>query len=262
MSSPTTLKFSPTGLLKTLGHGVLAFFRDDIELKRDPSGVKVVLQAPPPKPSQREMREQAMARRETEEFALMRRQLADLLDELPESRAALKHLVFVEQALAKRGLKALHKLPLEVLEKALLQLEGLVTNWSPVGLASLRSKMAVAIIDREHRHPEAEADAGRTAAVIDSPPEETLAPAPVAAVNEDDDEALAAAYAALGHLAPVALPMDLRDGCPPQEPARSQVEVQPELHSPSARAVGRDTARAFAHSLPPAETIELRTLPP
>jgi hypothetical protein len=100
--------------------------------------------------------------------------------------------------------------------------------------------MAVAIIDREHRNPEAEADAYRTAAVMDSVPEASIGPEP----EGNEDEALAAAYAALGHLAPAA----------------AEVEVQSELHSPSARGVGRDAARAFSHSLPPAENIQLRTL--
>jgi len=240
MSRSPKKKFSTTRLLRTLGQGVVAFFRNDIELKRDPSGVKVVLQSQPPKPSKRQSREQASAKRESEELQLMRSQLAELLDELPETRPALKYLVFVEHAIAKRGLKALHKLPVDVLEKALLQLEGLVTNWSPVGLASLRSKVAVAIIDREHRNPEAEADAYRTAAVMDSLPEEAAAPEP----DGNEDEALAAAYAALGHLAPAA----------------AEVEVQSELHSPSARGVGREAARAFSNSLPPAENIQLRTL--
>lgn len=230
------------GLLKTLGQGVVAFFRNDIELKRDPGGVKVVLQAPPPKPGKRTRGEIATVKRETEELQLMRRQLAELLDALPETRATLKHLVFVEHAVGKSGLKALNKLPLDVLEKALLQFEGLVTNWSPVGLASLRSKMAVAIMDREHHppEPEPEGDADRTEAVLDSRPDEAAVPEPDA--NEGD--ALAAAYAALGHLAPAA----------------AEVELQSELHSPSARAVGREVARAFSNSLPPAEPIELRTL--
>ena len=240
MSRSPKKKFSATRLLRILGQGVVAFFRNDIELKRDPSGVKVVLQAQPPKPSKRQTREQEAAKRETQELQLMRDQLAALLDELPETRSALRHLVFVEHAIAKRGLKALHKVPLDVLEKALLQLEGLVTNWSPAGLAGLRSKMAVAIIDREHRNPEAEADAYRTAAVMDSLPEEADTPQP----DGNEDEALAAAYAALGHLAPVA----------------ADVEVQSELHSPSARGVGREAARAFSNSLPPAENIQLRSL--
>lgn len=244
MSLSPKKKFLSTGLLKTLGQGVVAFFRNDIELKRDPSGVKVVLQAQPPKPGKRQAHQQVAVKRESEELQLMRRQLATLLDELPETRRTLKHLVFVEHAIAKRGLKALDKLPLDVLEKSLAQLEGLVTNWSPVGLATLRSKMAVAVIDREHSDPQGEVDvdADHTESVLDSVlPEVLLSHEP----EGQEDEALAAAYAALGHLAPA---------------APAEVELQSELQSPSARGVGRDAARAFSNSLPPIENIQLRSL--
>ncbi|MEO5733709.1 MAG: hypothetical protein ABIN96_17035, partial [Rubrivivax sp.] len=144
-----------------------------------------------------------------------------------DTRPTLRHLVFVEHALAKKGLRALHKLPLDVLQRALEQLEGMVTNWSPTGLASLRSRMAVAIIDREHMDPEAEADAYRTSAVLDA---SLLAPAsPIADSSEDDvdeDAALAAAYAAMGHAPPGVL------------------EVLPELQSPSARAMSQRSRSA------------------
>ena len=162
--------------------------------------------------------------KDSAELALMLEQLRALLAEMPQARQTLRHLVFVEQALARKGLRALHKLPLEVLQRALEQLEGLVTNWSPVGLASLRSKMAVAIIDREHMDPDAEADAYRTVAVLDAEPLE--ASLPEVEVRTDDD-ALAAAYAALGSLAP----------------ETAAVELQGELGSPSARAVAPPPAR-------------------
>lgn len=246
MSRSPNSKLSPAGLLKTVGQGVVAFFRNDIEIKRDPSGVKVVLQAQPPKASKRGSDgEQAGTQRDTDELRLMRRQLGELLNELPETRTALRHLVFVERALGNHGLKSLQKLPVDVLEKALDQLESLVTNWSPVGLANLRSKMAVAVIEREHSGgTDLTPGAHRTESVIDSLPDEAVGPEPEG--NENEDEALAAAYAALGHLAPVA----------------AEVELQSELHSPSARGVGRDAARAFSNTLPPGEKIELRTLQP
>ncbi len=98
-----------------------------------------------------------------------------------------------------------------------------MTNWSPVGLASLRSKMAVAIIDREHMDPEAEADAYRTAAVLDVEPR---GPALPEVTDRSDDEALAAAYAALGDMAP-----------------SSGVEFQGELGSRSARSVAAPVPR-------------------
>ena len=222
MSSPSSLSFSR--FFKTVRTGVAAFFKHDLALKRADDGVHIVLRERPPKAAKAgkaPTREAAAVLREQQELALMRSQLDGLLGELPETRETLRHLVFVEQALAKRGLRALHRLPLDVLQRALEQLEGLVINWSPVGLAGLRSKMAVAIIDREHMDPEAEADAYRTAAVLDPEPSAST----LEASERSDDEALAAAYAALGSVAP------------------SGVETQAELGSPSARAVSREGSR-------------------
>ncbi len=231
---------SPFVLLRRVRLGVRAFFKHDIGVKREGGTVKLVLQPAEVRLKKPPTREEADARREKDELRVMREQLAALLDELPETRAALRHLVFVEQAIAKRGLKALHKLPVDVLEKALAQLEGLVTNWSPVGLASLRSKMAVAIIDREHRHP-GDPENYQTAAVIDNVPSLAQEPEPL----DGDDAALAAAYAALGHLAPA---------------GPAAVEMQGELHSPSARVVEREAARPAGRA--PAEALQLRTLEP
>ena len=132
----------------------------------------------------------------------MRAELAQVLDEVPETRSALRHLGFVEQGLAKSGVYALNKLPLAVLQHALGQLEGLVTNWSPKGLASLRSKMAVALIEREHRgqDDETEAEVFRTTALMDA---EFLGDgAGVEVTDHAEADAIAAAYAALGTAAP------------------------------------------------------------
>jgi hypothetical protein len=226
-------------LLRRVRSGVRAFFKHDIGVKREGGTVKLVLQPAEVRLKKPPTREELEARREKEELRVMREQLTGLLDELPETRAALRHLVFVEQAIAKRGLKALHKLPVDVLEKALAQLEGLVTNWTPVGLASLRSKMAVAIIDREHRAP-GDPENYQTAAVIDNAPSLAQEPEP----DTGDDAALAAAYAALGHLAPGG--------------GQAEVQMQGELHSPSARIVEREAARPVARA--PAEALQLRVL--
>lgn len=231
-------KSSRPGLLQRLNKGVAAFFTHDVEIKRAGTGVKLVLQQHPTQPAKPLTREEEAARRDKEELGLMRRQLAALLDELPETRQALRHLVFVEHAIGKHGLKALHKLPVEVMERALSQLEGLVTNWSPVGLASLRSKLAVAVIDREHRNPQGEDDIYRTAAVLDTMPADEA----VEVSERNDDEALAAAYAALGHLAPGA------------------VELQGELNSPSARIVEREATKPAAQAGSAPDSIKLRQL--
>ncbi len=236
----SAVKSSRSSLLKRVGQGVTAFFTHDVEIKRAPEGVQLVLQhsaATAKTPT----REQEAARHAKQELTLMRQQLAELLDELPETRQTLRHLVFVEHAIGKHGLKALHKLPIDVMERALSQFEGLVTNWSPVGLASLRSKMAVAIIDRDHRNAHTEEDVYRTAAVMD-----TLPAAPAVEVTEstDDDDALAAAYAALGNLAPGA----------------ATVETQGELNSPSARVLEREAAKPAGRNGSAPDSIHLREL--
>ena len=232
-------------LFQPLVQATRAFFRHDIALKRGETGVEIVLEARPSsgrRLSPQEQREQEARRKQKLALELLLSQLGALLDELPESRHVLKQLVFVEHALQKKGLKALHKLPLPVLQKALEQLEGLVTNWSPAGLADLRSKMAVAIIDREHHDPQKEADAYRTAAVLDH--DDALPPVPNSQQPDvvetlSDEDALAAAYAALGAVT-----------------GTGTVELQPELGSPSARALSMPPPRVTES----AGEIQIRTL--
>lgn len=217
-------------LFQPLQRAATAFFKHDLALRRTGRGLQIVLEqrgAPAGQPDGHDL----ARRKQDEELALMRRQLADLLAGLPDTRSAMRHLSFVEHALARKGLRALHKLPIDVLKRALAQLEGLVTNWSPEGLANLRSKMAVALIERERMDPEAEADAYRTSAMLDS---ELTGPSalPEVQAETDDEEALAAAYAALGHAAPSSA-----DGA-------GGFEMTGELASPSAKAALRDAARS------------------
>jgi hypothetical protein len=228
-------------LFSPMQRAVVAFFRHDLTLRRSKRGLEVVLQerrATPRKPgaTAKLAPQSAQAAQERTELQQMLAELSALLGEQPESRHTLRHLEFVHQAVAKRGMKALHKVPLDVLQKAHSQFEGLVTNWGPKGLASLRSKMAVAIIDREHTNPDAEADAYRTAAVLDS----GLGTPGLPEVEiRSDDEALAAAYAALGNAAPA-----------------GPVERQAELGSPSAKAMATPVPRPTASAAP----IKLREL--
>ena len=225
---------------KPLQDAAQTFFRHDLALRHDDGVVRIVLERRVGRGCTRPLtRAEESARVRKEELALMLSQLTAVLDEMPETRETMRHLVFVQHALEKKGLRALHKLPLDVLRRGLEQFEGLVTNWSPVGLASLRSKMAVAIIDREHMDPDTEADTYRTAAVMDIAP---LHPgAAVEVLERSDDEALAAAYAALGTVAPT---------------AQAAVEVQGELGSPSARA----TPRPHTHGAEALPDIQLREL--
>ena len=223
-----------------------AFFKHDVSLKREQGGqLHVVLaERKPGAQAGKPDRAESERRRRHEEVMAVRTELAALLNELPETRTTMRHLVFVEQAIAKKGLKVLHKVPLDVLQRAHDQLENLVINWSAAGLANLRSKMAVAIIDREHMDTNAEADAYRTAAVMDASDDRDEGDAgmpllaPEGAPLRDDDEALAAAYAALGNLAP-------GTGDTQYDLAPLEVEMQGELGSASARALLRPASRSF-----------------
>lgn len=94
------------------------------------------------------------------ELERMRRELAALLDEQPGARQVLRHLALFEATFQQHGLVTLDRVPLPLLRAALEQFEGLVSNWTPKGLATLRSKMAVALIQRD---PE-DTLAGRAAA--------------------------------------------------------------------------------------------------
>ncbi len=224
-------------LLDPLRQAASTFFRAELTVRRGARGLELALEPKSPQAAGRRPpnAEQQAAQKDAAELALMQDQLRALLSELPETRRTMRALVAVEQALAKKGLRALRKLPLDVMRRGLEQFEGLVTNWSPVGLANLRSKMSVAIMEREHMDPDAEADAYRTAAVLDADPDE---PAGDGAQASSDDDALTAAYAALGEFAP------------------SVIEMQPELGSPSARAVGR----AVPSPAPDPGQIRLREL--
>jgi hypothetical protein len=226
-------------LFSPVQRAVSLFFKHDVSLRRDEGNLRIVLEEPrAPGTKRPPTRAEVKQHKENQELALMLQQLAHLLDEMPGARNTMRHLLFVEQALTKKGQRALHKLPLDVLQKALAQLEGMVTNWSPVGLAALRSKMAVAIIDREHMDPDAEADAYRTAAVMEAMPSLPQEP-PHEEQTTDDNQALMAAYAALGVVAP------------------AEVQTQGELGSPSARAVAREKTRPIPASAHPGLEIRL-----
>ncbi len=199
-------------LFQPLQRAATAFFKSDLVLRRGSQGLSLQLQprgaeAAAGTPQERE------AERERELVELIGRQLRELLDEQPETRQAMRHLAMVERALRKRGLQALQEMPLPMMRRALEQFEAMVLNWSPVGLATLRSKLAVAIIEREQVDPDAEADAFRTSTLL-----EADGPPPLPEVAQADDAALAAAYAALGAAAP------------------EGVEVQGELGSATLRA--------------------------
>jgi len=75
----------------------------------------------------------------------MKRDLYELLAQHPSSRRLMRRLAAVEHALQTDGLKGFEALPVRVVARALTELESLVRDWSPTGLAELRSRMAVIV---------------------------------------------------------------------------------------------------------------------
>jgi len=75
----------------------------------------------------------------------MRHDLYALLRQHPSTRKLMRHLAIVERTLQEQGLEGFEALPHGVVAKALSELERLVWDWSPTGLADLRSRMAVLV---------------------------------------------------------------------------------------------------------------------
>lgn len=209
-------------LLNPLKQAAAAFFRHDVVIRRVKGELQFGLeQRNGSKAKAAELTPEEQAKQKAAaELALIREQLAALLSETPQTRRAMRALVAVERGLEKKGLRALRKMPLDVLKTALEQFEALVLNWSPAGLANLRSKMAVTIMEREGADPEAEADAYRTAAVMDADDDAGVEATDYGPDPVVEDE-LAAAYAMLV------------TGTP------STLAMHPELGSPSAKAVSQ-----------------------
>jgi hypothetical protein len=200
------MKATPLPWLAPLQKAVRAFFSHDVALRREDGRVQLVLESRPAAGSQRgaTRAEQASAR-ELRDLELARTELARVLDGDPSLRSTLRHLAFVEHALEKKGWRGLYKVPRDVLTQALAQLEDLVTNWSAEGLACLRSKMAVAVIEREDEAPAPAPAAESAPAIMENPAvmaarviEDAMASA------DDDDAALRAAYEAMGVAVPEA----------------------------------------------------------
>lgn len=212
-----------------------AFFVADLKLRRSSHGLRVVLDDRPPgsdavAPTEEDASGRSLSEREKRELRQMRASLATLLDNQASARAGLRQLAYMDLALDKVGLRALHKVPYEVLRRAHDQLEGLVTNWSDAGLAALRSKMAVALIEREPPTAAAAVKGGgepTSAAVADA----ELA-RPETLVGDEAAEAEAALLAAYGSVAlPGLLPAGEGVG-----PASAQAAARGEPHGSPVRA--------------------------
>ena len=78
----------------------------------------------------------------------IKRDLYELFGQHPSSRQLMRHLAAVERTLHTEGLHGFEALPVRVIAKALNEMEGVVRDWSPTGLAELRSRMAVIVKTR------------------------------------------------------------------------------------------------------------------
>ena len=148
-----------------------AIFVDELQLQRGPRGLSLGLQRKTKAPSaKRALPDKSTAQlAASTELAPIQRDLATLFDNMPGSRRALCHLAYVEQELTEQGLARLQTMALNPLRQALGELENAVVNWSPTGLASLRSKMAVALREREAASDGKEVDVPLSRADLPAP---------------------------------------------------------------------------------------------
>ena len=78
----------------------------------------------------------------------MKRDLYELLSQHPSTRQLMRRLATVEHTLHADGLEGVEALPVRVIAKALAEIDSLVRDWSPTGLAELRSRLAVIVKNR------------------------------------------------------------------------------------------------------------------
>jgi hypothetical protein len=241
-----------TRLMLPLRRAAQAFFQRDVKLQREDGGVRLLLADRCAAPAARvQTAAERLAEKQKLELQLMLGQLQDVLDkdQVAQRLAGLGH--FVEHALKKKGLKALRRMPLDVLRRALDQFEGLVTNWSPEGLANLRSKMAVTVIDRE-TDPGMTEPGGLDSVFSPSQIEAVLDPPRIAAEKAIE----AARESAFADSMIERLALEFGVARKPLD--KTAVEMQGELNSPSARSLGRGPDAGRGTGRP--GDIELRDL--
>lgn len=117
-----------------------------LSFRRKGIDVQVLLEDPVEK--QAEIKRAAAAAQRSEAASLSTA-LKAVLDTHSSSRGVLVHLVFLEKALKRRGLKALQELPPDLLRRATFQLETLVSDWSSAPLAALRGKLMAELIKHD-----------------------------------------------------------------------------------------------------------------
>ena len=79
----------------------------------------------------------------------MQSELADVLDYHAGTRTTLRHLAIFEKKFKQHGVAALHALPVPLLQRALHQLDTLCADLATPAVVDLRSRMEIAIMERE-----------------------------------------------------------------------------------------------------------------
>ncbi len=116
-------------------HSVGAFFKRPLNLHNGEISLGVARST---------LIEQARAA-ERKHVRRMRADLFFMLEQHPASRELVRSLALVERTMQRSGFDGVDRLPQKVLARALTELERLVRDWSPVGLAELRSRLAVLV---------------------------------------------------------------------------------------------------------------------
>ena len=116
-------------------HSVGAFFKRPLSLQNGEISLGVARST---------LIEQARAT-ERKHVRRMRADLFFMLEQHPAARDLVRALALVERTMQRSGFEGVDRLPQKVLARALTELERLVRDWSPVGLAELRSRLAVLV---------------------------------------------------------------------------------------------------------------------
>jgi hypothetical protein len=134
---------------------VRAIFSHQLRLRRGPRGLAFVLEEKAPAAE----KATPVAAKKKESMPDMRRELGKLLDAVPDSRKALRHLAAVEKGLRKdaEGL-FLFDVAIEQLHVALRQLASLGADKQSPGLAALSTRLLDAIAEQEKRAAQAQAN--------------------------------------------------------------------------------------------------------
>jgi hypothetical protein len=83
------------------------------------------------------------------ELKLVHQDISGVLNQHENSRQVMRYLTLLEQALEKKGKRAIECLPTDALRRAIEQLHSLGADLDIAGLSLLRSKAAISIAQRE-----------------------------------------------------------------------------------------------------------------